>query len=339
MAFRYRKFSPGEYVIQVRKGKVKREGPGLSVLYNTMNTALLVVPATARDALFAFDGILTEDYQSCCVQGGITYRFREYRQAASILDFSFAERPAEQAEKRRELLKAVDSRLCDLAKIALTRAAAQMDIRTALKSGDVMVARLRRELQDSEILNALGIEILSAAIVGVSARPDTRKALEAAAREQILKEQDDAIYLRRNAAIEQERLVRENELDTEIRVAEKAREKKERELQIQRIIQEQELQLEQERMESRIALEERNKALVASEMENERRRSDEKAYAMAALMKAFEPVDPRVLEALAITGMDPGALIAKAFLEIGGKAERIGNLNVTPELLGTLTGG
>lgn len=339
MAFRYRKFSPGEYVMQVKKGIVKREGPGLAVFYNTMNTALLVVPIAARDAGFVFNDILTEDYQSCCVQGGITYRFREYRQAASILDFSFAERPAEQEEKRRELLRSVDERLSDLARIAMSRAAARMDIRAALKSGDAMALLLRQALEDSEILRELGIEILSASIVGVSARPETRKALEAAAREQILREQDDAIYLRRNAAIEQERLVRENELDTEIRVAEKAREKKERELEIQRIIQEQELQLERERMESRIALEERNKALVESQMANERRRSDEKAYAMAALMRSFETVDPRVLEALAITGMDPGALIAKAFLEIGGKAERIGNLNVTPELLSTLTGG
>ncbi len=339
MAIRYRKFSPNEYVIQVKKGRVVREGPGLAVLYNTMNTALLVVPATAVDAGFVFDDILTADYQSCCVQGSITYRFREYAQAASILDLAFAERPTQQEQKRREVLDGVSARLSDLAKVALSRAAAEMDIRTALKSGDALVDRLRQALAESEILKELGIEILSATIVGVSARPDTRKALEAAAREQILKEQDDAIYMRRNAAIDQERQVRENELDTEIRVAEKAREKKERELQIQRIIQEQELQLEQERMESRIALEERNKALVLSEMENERRRSVEKAYAMEALMKAFETVDPKVLEALAMTGMDPSALIAKAFLEIGGKAERIGNLNVTPDLLGTLTGG
>ena len=45
----------------------------------------------------------------------------------------------------------------------------------------------------------------------------TDGALEAAAREEILRQQDDAIYKRRNAAIEQERLVKENELNTEIR--------------------------------------------------------------------------------------------------------------------------
>jgi len=43
-----------------------------------------------------------------------------------------------------------------------------------------------------------------------------------------------------------------------------------------------------------------------------------------------------VLEALALAGMDPKALIAKAFMEIGDKAERIGNLNGSPDLLETL---
>ena len=47
---------------------------------------------------------------------------------------------------------------------------------------------------------------------------------------------------------------------------------------------------------------------------------------------------PEVLEALSLSGMDARALIARAFLEIGENAQRIGNLNVSPELLETLTG-
>ena len=40
--------------------------------------------------------------------------------------------------------------------------------------------------------------------------------------------QDDAIYKRRNFAIEQERSIKENELNTEITIAEKEREKQEK---------------------------------------------------------------------------------------------------------------
>ena len=61
--------------------------------------------------------------------------------------------------------------------------------------------------------------MISVSILSVLAQADTRKALEAATREEILKQQDDAIYKRRNAAIEQERIVRENELNMIIRFA------------------------------------------------------------------------------------------------------------------------
>ena len=82
MAIRYRKFEPAEYVMVVRGGRVVREGPGLAVLYSTKRTSLLAVPATVLDGDFVFDDILTADFQSCCVQGTVAYRFREFRQAA-----------------------------------------------------------------------------------------------------------------------------------------------------------------------------------------------------------------------------------------------------------------
>lgn len=347
MAFKFRKFQPAEYVMKIKNGKVLKEGQGLSFFYNTMNTTIQAVPTTAVDANFAFDDIMTSDFQPCYVQGMITYKFSDFRQAAKMLDFAFVENKTEYAAKRKAVMMAVNSRLVNLIKITLVRVAAELDIRTALKSGDHLVEKLGEELAASDILKQFGIEVVSVTVLGIAAKPETRRALEAAAREQILKEQDDAIYMRRNAAIEQERIVKENELNTEIKVAEKAREKKEKELETRRVIMERELALEKkkadeqmlmekDRMESRIQLEERSKALVESEMENERRRAEEKAYATAALMKAFEGVDVGVLEALAMTGMDPKALIAKAFMEIGDKAERIGNLNVTPDLLETL---
>lgn len=53
-------------------------------------------------------------------------------------------------------------------------------------------------------------------------------------------------------------------------------------------------------------------------------------------MTALESADPRVVQALAGAGMQPAQLIAQAFGGIAEKAERIGQLNVSPELLETL---
>ena len=328
MAIRYRKFGPGEYVLQVKDGRTVRQGLGLSVLYSTKRSSLLAVPATALDAQLLLEDLLTADYQSCCVQGTVTFRFRQFAQAAAMLDFAFAERPAEQVQKRAETLKAARTRLEQLAAIALGREISKMDIRTALKSADGLGSMVRQTLAEEPLVRELGVEILGVTLVGVTAKPETRRALEAAAREQILKEQDDAIYLRRNAAIEQERLVRENELDTEIRVAEKAREKKERELATQRFV-----------LEQQIELEERSRELVAAEVENADRRARQQADAASALLRAYDAVRPEVLQALSLSGMDARGLIARAFLELGENAQRIGNLNISPDLLQTLTEG
>jgi hypothetical protein len=55
-------------------------------------------------------------------------------------------------------------------------------------------------------------------------------------------------------------------------------------------------------------------------------------------MKALETADPRTVQALAAVGMQPGQLIAQAFGGIAERAERIGSLNMSPELLQSLLG-
>ena len=53
-------------------------------------------------------------------------------------------------------------------------------------------------------------------------------------------------------------------------------------------------------------------------------------------MQALEKTDPRVVQAVASMGMQPGQLIAQAFGGIAERAERIGQLNVSPDLLQAL---
>ena len=71
--------------------------------------------------------------------------------------------------------------------------------------------------------------------------------------------------------------------------------------------------------------------------ENEKKKSDAKAYDSEAILKTFANVDKDVVKALVTSGMDSRALIARAFVEIGDKADKIGVLNVSPDLLESLT--
>jgi protein-L-isoaspartate O-methyltransferase len=57
----------------------------------------------------------------------------------------------------------------------------------------------------------LGIEILGANILAISATPEMARALETETREKFLQQEaDQAIYERRNFAVEQERKIKEN---------------------------------------------------------------------------------------------------------------------------------
>jgi len=61
--------------------------------------------------------------------------------------------------------------------------------------------------------------------------------------------------------------------------------------------------------------------------------ADAKAYGLAAMMRSFAGADPKVLQALATAGMDPAQLMALAFRDLADNAAKIGQLNVTPDLL------
>jgi len=91
--------------------------------------------------------------------------------------------------------------------------------------------------------------------------------------------------------------------------------------------------LKKEALESNIGLEERRKSLVALAADNARAEADARAYGVSSTMKALSSVDAKILQALASTSMKPEQLIAFAFQELAGKADKIGQLNISPDLL------
>ncbi len=337
MAIRYRKFQPTDYVIKVRQGRVIEEGPGLSCLYNTMTTSLMVLPATAFDSGFAFDDMMTADFQKINVQGDISYIIADYGRASRMVNFSYGDRGGAYEMVLNEARLRMAKRIMSLTKVYTATYLSAKTVKEAVKSANELAGALRQALRADETIKDFGLEILAVSILGIMPQPDTRKALEAATREEILKQQDDAIYKRRNAAIEQERAIKENELNTEIRIAEKAREKKEREMETKRMLQEKQAQLDAGRIEKEIELEEERRRLVDLQTENERKKSDARAYDSQVLLHTLAGVDAEIVKALTVSGMDSRALIAKAFAEIGDKADKIGVLNVSPDLLETLS--
>lgn len=378
---RFKKFNPNEYVMVVKKGQVVKEGLGLSVLFNELSTSIMVVPSTAFDGEFAFDELVTSDYQSVCVQGVTTFMITDYEKAAKMLDFAYNPQ-IKMGDKISDAVESLESRINNIIKAIVIREVSRKDVRAVLRISDEMAKAIQESLSSDESISKLGVSVVSVNILGITPRPETRKALEAAAREQILKEQDDAIYKRRNAAIEQERIIKENEINTEIAVAEKEKEKEEKEQEMKQYVQkceldmrmeaeereqqmklramQAELSMESERQEKeyalremavqkkiqidnqdmagKIELEKMNKEFTELSAANEKTKADIKAYAAEALVKAYNNINPAILESCAMAQMEPGALMAKAFMNIGENAEKIGSLNMTPDLLQTIVG-
>ena len=268
MGIAYRKFEPTEYVMKVKKGKVIQKGLGLSFFYNTMTGSIMVVPTTAFDASFAFTDIMTSDFQCISVQGDISYIITDYEKASKMVNFSYKDKK-EYAEVLKEAKQKMAKRIINLAKVYVTKFISGKNVREAIISADELAGALKTAMKNDETIREFGLELISISILGILAQNDTRKALEAATREEILKQQDDAIYKRRNAAIEQERIVKENELNTEIKVAEKQKEKREKEMEMKRLVQEKQAELDAQKLANDIRLEEENCKFVDLQTENE----------------------------------------------------------------------
>ena len=97
-------------------------------------------------------------------------------------------------------------------------------------------------------------------------------------------------------------------------------------------------ELRADQMASDVELESHRKALVEGQTANSRTLAEAEAYRVSSVMQALDKVDPRVVQALVAVGMQPAQLIAQAFGGLAENAGRIGQLNVSPDLLQTLMG-
>lgn len=311
MGFKHYKFQPNEYVLMMKNGKVIKQGVGLSFFCNTLNTGMSVVPTVSFDTFFAFDDLLTSDFQGINIQGDISYIIRDYEKVDGMIDFSYTSESGYE-EKKAEAKQVMGKRITNLAKTSASKFVNARDVKTVIHAQEELAAFLSEEMASNEAITDLGLDVVTVSILAVSPSLETKRALESATREQILQQQDDAIYKRRNAAIEQERIIKENELNTEIKVAEKEH--------------------ENEMLRQKNALEE-----VKLESKVTKEKADARAYANEVVLKAMEAVNKDILFAILLSGMDSKTLIAKAFNSLAENTDKIGNLNISPDLLETLT--
>ena len=286
----YLKAAPTTFVLHYSGGRLRREGPGLAFAYLLPTSTIVTVPLASADLPFAFAEV-TADFQQVTVQGRLTYRVARPKQLAGLLDYSIHPNGAYRSDDPEKL----GERLVQAAQTLAREQLEGATLREALGAADRLGIHVLAGLRAAGLVASLGVEILDLAVTSIRPTPEMARALEAEAREALQRESDLAIYTRRNAAVEQERLIKENELNTENAVVEKQR------------------QIRETRMAADVALEQQRAELIERRSANERKDADTKAYALTAML-------------------------ALAFRELAENAGRIGQLNVTPDLLSSLLG-
>ena len=87
LGIKFVKVQPTEYILQYRKGKVVREGSGLSFFYFAPSSSLVLVPMASGDVPFIFHEV-TSDFQEISIQGQLTYRVADAKRLSGMMNFS-----------------------------------------------------------------------------------------------------------------------------------------------------------------------------------------------------------------------------------------------------------
>ncbi len=350
----YIKFLPNEYVIRYKKGKQVDAGRGLSFYCFDKSTSVAVVPISVMDTDFIFEE-KTKDFQNVTVQGQLAYRITDCEKIAEMMNFTADMRTKAYYAKPLEKLSKC---IINIVEVLIKNRIGSVGLTRAISAEQDIAAETFEDVKSIEEVRLLGVEVTGFSILRISANNETHRALEARTREEIQKGSDDALYERRNASIEQERKIKENELNTEISVEEKKKQIRETELATKQMLLEKENELERIRInaeteserikaaaeaerekmkiETQIEIERKRKELADMRLENAKKDADAEAYRVGVVMEAYNRLSPEVLVALATLNMEPERMIAGAFEKLAANSEKIGTLNITPDLLESL---
>ncbi len=252
------KAEPTDYILAYSNGKVFRQGPGQTFWYWKHKTSIVLVPISTKDALFVLNES-TGNFQTVTLQGQITYRIVQPETVAGLLNFTINPRTRAYLSEDPEKL---DQRIINVVQTHTRKGLQNLSLEDALRSAETLGQSVLSQIQQENVLSAMGLEVMSLFFTSIKATPEMSKALEAEYREALQKRADQAIYSRRADAVEQERKIKQNELSTSI------------------------------------DLEQRRQDLVNLQGENARKEAEFQAEAARIQLAPFQALDTRLLLAL-----------------------------------------
>jgi len=284
----------------------------------------------SNDIQFIFNEI-TKDFQQVTIQGQITYAISEPKQLAELLDFTVNTR----GDLRNNDIEKLRQRLINEAKTTTSAFIKSLELKPAIVSLKEVEQTIREGMEKSDVVKMLGINILGIDVLEVSPSADMQRFLETQTREALQQEADLAIYERRNFAVEQELKIKETELNTEITLEGKKKQIVEKKMQTEVLKEENKRKIREMKIGADIAIETQQKELVDIQSANQQKLADTKEYTLRATLAPYKELDWKTIMAIQ-GGNDAQTNVSIAFRELAEQAQKIGTLNITPDLLNNL---
>jgi len=204
------------HIEHVRNGKIIHAGTGSSFWFRPLSAVLSEIPVDDRELPLLFHA-RTADFQDVTVQATLTFRLTDPALAAARIDFSI---DPDTGRWRATPLEQVAGLLAETAQQHALDLLAGMALTDALVGGVAAVrAAIAAGIADDPRLVATGIAVIGVRVVAIRPEPEVEKALRTPTRELVQQEADRATYERRAVAVERERAISENELQSQIELA------------------------------------------------------------------------------------------------------------------------
>jgi regulator of protease activity HflC (stomatin/prohibitin superfamily) len=342
-AVRHLRGTPTLHVQHLRKGEIVHQGVGQSFYFRPLTAALSEIPVDDRELPLMFH-VPTADFQDLAVQAAITYRITEPNLAATRVDFGI---DPEQGTWRGRPLDQIAGLLAQSAQQHAIAQLARQTLREALEGGVAAVCEQINDglLADPRLVDT-GIAVVGVRVVALSPEPDVARALQTTTREAVQQDADKATFERRAVAVERERAIAENELQTKIELARRdeqlvtqhglnQRRRAEEDAAAAQIAVEGEAETDRVRAEAEAR---RERTLgeaqrLRAELAAEGTRSMGLAKADASRALGMAGADAEAARIAAYRDLDASIVFALAVKELAGQLPEIGTLNLTPDLI------
>ena len=311
---RHLRGTPTANVVVMRRGKVRRSGQGLSFWFRPLSAVISEVPVDDRELPTAFHA-RTADFQDVLVQATVTYRVTDPVLASTRVDFSI---DPERGTWRGTPLEQIAGLLTESAQQHALDLVAKTTLAALLAGGMAAIrTTVTAGLSGDPRLLETGLAVIGVRVTGISPEEDVAKALQTPTREKIQQDADGATYERRALAVERERTISENELQSQIELAKR-----------------QELLVAQQGANARRQAEEAAAAdKIATAATAERDTTLAKVRAASITVVGDATASAEAAKIAAYKGVPGETLLGIAARELAGSLPQIGNLVLSPDLL------